>query len=247
MRLASCVLASLLLAAHPASAALVNIGTNNGKTVTDISITVPGGGVPAGALIIVCSSARSGSGPASATTDSKSNTYTDVGKLSNTVGETLDIQYAWNAIALVSGDTITVHYTSITYAITAFYWDGAQTSSDPRDTTAGASTTGSSQTPSLQMGAAPAVANSLAVGVIALAPDVTFTNTWATTLPTMSETTGGGTATNAQVAGGSEITSTRDTYAPTLGASATWTEMIVVFKPLVAASCRSRMLIGVGC
>src|SRR5215469_6061073 len=129
--------------------AIVNIGTNSGKPGTNLAITVGVGGVPAGVLIVVCISINGSATLPGTTTDSASNTYHDAGNVSGQSPiVTVDVQYAFNASALTNGQTITTSYTSMTYAVSAFYWDGAQTSPDPLVSGSKATATGASTTPS---------------------------------------------------------------------------------------------------
>jgi len=214
--------------------AIVSIGGTSGKPGTNLAVTVGAGGVPAGVLIVVVISCNGNATGPGTTTDSAGNTYHDAG---DATGQspivTIGVQYAFNASALTNGQTITTSYTSQTYAVSAFYWDGAQTSSDPLVSAAGVTATGTSTTPSVTLNATPP-ANSLCVGGLAL--DATTSDTITqpggfATPPNVFGTSGGTANTNSTAGGGTRIVSTAATYNPTLANSHGWALVGVAFRP----------------
>jgi hypothetical protein len=218
---------------------VTNIGTNSGKGVTTLAVTVPVGGVPAGALIIVGVTTISAVSTPSLV-DSKSNSY------SIAVGGpgtgTLTIYFVWSGTnALVSGDTITFTASSFTGAISALYATGTQTSSTPLDKT-GISAISTTTTPSANTGTAPTVAGELIVGFIgsngpsgdAFTQDTTDQGGFSTP-PIRAGTTAGGATSNQTIAGGSQVWNANSGtafYAPTI-TSRQVQAAIATFKPLV--------------
>lgn len=218
---------------------VVNIGVAN-AAAPPVSVTVPAGGVPAGALIVVVVCNRTNSAPAGSVTDTAGNTYTAAaganlnGAAANGYGR---IFYAYNVAALVSGNSITFNNTGSTgrTAMSAFYATGIATASDPLVSSATATSTGNSAAPTVTSGV-PTAANCLFVGGIAVRTvAATFvqdsTNgAWATPPNTA---VNGSSTTGARVFGGSLVVadSSAHTYAPTWTGSDLWAEMIVAFKP----------------
>src|SRR5262245_18245845 len=132
--------------------AVTNIAINDNTFGSTVSVTVPAGGVPATALICVAVCDRSGVAPGGSVSDSKGNSYAAVvgasrgGVTSNGYGR---IFRAYNATALVSGNTITYTKGSsgARAAISAFYATGILNTADPADASVSASSVGSSTTP----------------------------------------------------------------------------------------------------
>jgi hypothetical protein len=225
--------------------AVTNIGTNTGKTVASLAVTVGAGGVPAGALIVIgVSSARTTSPTSAGITDTAGNTYSGAStnaidwKIIGTSSGTYFICYCPNAAALVSGNTIT--YTplaSATCASSAFYATGVAASS-PFDTgVIASSTSGGSASPS-SGNITPAANGELIVGFVATngPSGDTFTQDSAdasyATPPTRAGTSGASATSNWTIAGGSVVQSTAASiaYAPTI-TSRTWACGIAAFAP----------------
>jgi hypothetical protein len=207
-----------------------SIGTAaNPANANSLSITVPAGGVPAGALIVVCEAHGGTADVSTGVSDSAGNSYSEAGYEPGSSGIELVVWYAYNVSALAPGDTITMSFSvNSRYALSALYATGEETGADPRDATAQAAASSRSSTPSATLAAAPAVANSLVVAALAWNSTTGFTQAAGWSAPPDLIATSSSTAT---VAGGSEVTSTADTYAPTLGAVAQWALLLVVFKP----------------
>jgi hypothetical protein len=216
----------------------VSIGTNTGTGVNAVAITVGAGGVPAGALIVVGVSDSSTANTLCNCTDTAGNTYTKfAGFLNNAMG-IMAVYYAFNATALVNGNTITatLGQTGKNAAISAFYCTGVQTSSDPRDANA-TGTSSTSTTPSVGPTGTPVSGGELFVGFVATdgTSADTFTqdstNAAYTNFPVRAGIAGAGGPT---IAGGAFIQSTAAalTYAPTLGTSRDWATKLWSFKPV---------------
>ncbi len=219
---------------------VVNIGTNNNKTLAtnaSLSVTVPAGGVPAGALICMLIGSA-GNGPTISVTDNAGNSYANNINIASG-GSSLIFSYAYNALALVSGNLITYAFSipngsSLATSITAFYATGIQTTSDPLDTRSIA--TGSSAAPTVTMGQALAGTGELVIGTLVTAGVIadTFTqdatNGAYATPPTRVATAGGQAATNITAAGGFFVdnASTAPKYAPTITSRA-WSTLIIAF------------------
>jgi hypothetical protein len=234
----------------------VNIGINASNTTQTYSVTVPVGGVPSGALIGVSVVSVASTLTGSSVSDTAGNTYHLADSAAfNSSGEKLYQFYAYNCLALVQNNTISVNQGSgVSGAMSCWYATGVKTSADPWDSTASTSggASGSSTSPSAAMRAAPASASSLVIGCVAavISHSATFTQdstnaSYAT--PPNRSTQGSGI--HPEVAGGSVISSSQLTYAPTYGSSATWGEIVCVFSPpaAAAAACGSLALLGVGC
>jgi hypothetical protein len=221
--------------------AVVNIGANSQSTaLSNITITVPAGGVPAGSLIvvgIVDQTTLGGSG-ISSPSDSSGNSY---GSIVNASGQGTDINtsaaiyYSFNCLALNPGDTIEVDPNgSIAggIAISAFYWTSAQTSSDPIDG-GGSNSNAGSTTPS-GTGIHPFTNGDLVVGFVATRGPSTDTFTQDSTdgaYATPPVRVGTTAATGPTLAGGTFIQSVAAAtdYKPTLGTSRPWIDMTGAF------------------
>lgn len=213
----------------------VNIGTNQGGSVSTVGIAVPGGGVPGGSLIIVCVADGSSSQALSAVSDTK-NTYT---KLVNAFNNNITtngfgaIFYAYGSQSLTNANTITytLGQVSSSASISAFYVTGILASSDPAEASATATGTGTS--PSVTSGTPSGTADFF-VGCVSqgsLSGSGTFTQdsthaAWATPPVRIANA-----AAAAIIAGGSVQGSGTSalTYAPTLNA-ASWAAMIAAFQ-----------------
>jgi hypothetical protein len=216
---------------------VTNIGTANAKTVNSIAITVPVGGVPSGSLIVVAAS-ESSTGGTPAASDTAGNTYNDAGggTTISTASGLLDIKHAFNATALVSGNTITWTFgqTGKTGAASAFYVTGIDTSADPAYAVQGSS--GSSATPSglsaINIASGDFVVAFVATnGPIGDAFTQDSTNGAYATPPTRAGTTGAGATTNWTIAGGTLVANAtqRWTYAPAITSRA-WAVSVRGFK-----------------
>jgi hypothetical protein len=228
----------------PAHAAitLTQIGVNSAKgSNLSIAITVPAGGVPAGAVIIVLVSPGV-STFVSGVVDTAGNTYV--------AAQDGFIYYAWQSTAaLVSGNTITVNFSTGTNgAISAFYATGLQTSSNPLDQTAQSSLI-TSTAPTVTTSGNVSVTGELIVGLVSVGGPSGDTFTQDSTheggfvggglntgvAPQRTGTSGGVAGTNecidpGAVAGWTSSGATA-TYAPTLGTSRPWIASIATFKP----------------
>ena len=218
--------------------ALTNIGVNNGSGTT-VAVTVPAGGVPAGALICVLAYEVSGVTPtASGTLSDTINTYNNAKNSTNSSGgRWLTVFYAYNVLALTSANSITytLNNSGNFAAVSAFYATGIQTSSDPFDSVAAASAALPSGSPSVTSGTF-AVPGELVVGAVGASGSVgsftqDSTNAAYTTPPNIEAAF----SSFFPVAGGSVVQSTTTalTYNPT--AVTPWIAIIVSFKPLGAA------------
>lgn len=219
----------------------VNIGTNTGASGTTLAVTVPAAGVPAGSLIVVAVTEKSTSGTSGTLADTASNTW-NTSQGVNLAALAADgrgtVFFAFNSKKLVSGNTITYtrNLSGASCAMSACYFQGILQSSNPEDTAARASATGTTGTITVTSGT-PANAGDLFVGVLldsgssVAGGNATFTqaSTWA--IPPNEATTGG--------SGGSRVdggwkrgsgTSTQ-TYNPTLSSTAQqWGLLITAFR-----------------
>lgn len=210
-----------------------NIGTGGSTSGASFTITVPAGGIPAGALIAVAVSDRATAYGTQAVTDSAGNTYTrGVSAIgSNVIGAWY---YAYNVSALSAGQTITVTKSgSDNCAASAVYVTG-MASGDPMDSAGSASAfLASSGQPSVTSGT-PSTADCLLLAMDAV-PGATATYTadsnWAT--PPNSTTTSALGA-GRRVDGGYQVLSgtPTKTFAPTYSAlPAAWAACILAIKP----------------
>ncbi len=221
--------------------AVTTIGTaidNVGSGAT-LAITVPGGGVPSGALIVVAAGEGllASYSTGGSMTDTAGNTYTQITHTNIPVGDFAEVFYAKNVTALSSGNSITfTKQTSGDEAVlSAFYATGIDTSG-PLDTAVTATATGTSSTPSVTSGT-PAIAGELFVAcLISQSNTQTYTqdsgNGWAAPFDT-----NGFDGTNlgsnvVWVAGGNQVNSGTGTktFAPTMSILARWAAIVVGFK-----------------
>lgn len=223
---------------------VTDIGNASAFT-TNVSIAVPVGGVPAGALIYVGGGAGSVLPSASGVTDG-SNTYTKI--TSGGSGSTFIASYfSANATALTSGTNITITVTATSTAtikrITAFYATGIATS--PLDSGVTATASGTSTAVSVTSGAA-SVSGDLFVGltVTAAAPVVFTQATGWTSPPDINQS---GTAPGA-VAGGNQVNAGSGalTYNPQWSVQGAWFANVAGFKALATSVKLLRMVMGVG-
>lgn len=149
----------------------IAVGSNNTGNAT-LAVTVPAAGVPSGSLIVVGVVERNASPViGGSVSDTAGNTYTRVAGI--TLGASaqdgqVDLYYAWNCSALVSGNTIT--YTKQTSGdgtcMSAGYITGIDTSADPLDTATKATAQGTGGTATVTSGT-PGSSGEVFVGVAA--------------------------------------------------------------------------------
>lgn len=215
-----------------------DIASASSTAGTTIVATVPVGGVPSGALIVV-GVVEKNSSVGGSVTDSKGNTYTLAkGLLYNSSADFGAIFYSPNAIALVSGDSITFTKAASgdTTAIDAIYATGILASS-PLDTAVTASASGSSTSPLVTSGT-PAMAGELLVALCAWDGNNSDTYSQAAGFASPFVRVNAS-ATNHRpiMCGGYEVNagSAAQTFAPTITSNA-WAAIIAGFKPAIAAS-----------
>jgi hypothetical protein len=208
------------------------ISSNNNAVGATISNSVPAGGVPAGALSVTAIMENKNSAPAGSVTDTASNTYiAAVGANPNaaTANGFVRIFYAWNVAALVSGNLIT--YNKVTSGdeanISSIYATGIQNSSDPLDSAASATATGSSSTPSVTSGT-PAASGDLFVGTAGLKTNTVFFSTDASGWTSIANEANANIVNvfSYQINAGSGT----KTYNPVFDGSAPWAALICAFK-----------------
>lgn len=217
------------------------IATAENSAGATLAVTVPVGGVPTGALIVVLVGEKSNTIGGSVA-DTAGNTYTAVGGIlegfSGCFGRFF---YAYNATALVSTNIIT--YTKQTSgtrtAMSACYVTGELTSSDPYNSAAAATNSGISTSPTVTSGT-PSVAGemlfALCIDAGSTADTITNDGTWSNTPPTTIKNTGGGTN-DPLLFGGwvTEAGTSTHTFAPTI-TSRGWGTSVIGFKVVPAAS-----------
>ncbi|HET8921344.1 MAG TPA: hypothetical protein VFN27_16915 [Xanthobacteraceae bacterium] len=212
---------------------VVNLGQQTGTTAT-LAVTVPAGGVPAGALICVAVAERSTTIGGSMA-DSASNPYTQIlGEVATARGYSA-LFYAWNAAALAAGQTITwtKQNTTDTGAMTAFYATGIVTDKDPHDSAVDAVATGATTTPSVTSGT-PADTGEFIVGILGQTAVSAYTQDTAHGFGTPPVTASLSNATPAEIDGGSQINSGASavTFAPTIGSATQWSIGITGFRAI---------------
>lgn len=216
---------------------VTDLGTTGNATGTTLALTVPVGGVPSGAAIVVCVSENSQTIGGSVT-DTAGNTYiatTGVflnGTVQNGFGRMF---YCYNASALVSGNTIT--YTkvgSVQVALAVLYATGLQTAVDPLDAVVTTTNTGSSTNPNVASGT-PSQAGELFVAFAAFRSSATFSqdsgNGWA--FPPSSANSGGTSSSQLTVVGGNQVNAGTAalTFSPTISTGRNWATFVFGFKP----------------
>lgn len=129
-----------------------NIGTNLGSGAS-LSITVPGGGVPSGSLIVLVSEDTGSTTPGGSVADTAGNSYSVAASIGSVgaVGS-LRIWFAYNSLALSSGNTIV--YTKISAGgsgatISAMYATNILAISNPNDSGSTATNSGSGTSPTV--------------------------------------------------------------------------------------------------
>lgn len=223
------------------------IGTNQNSSGATIAVTVPGGGVPTGALIVVCVADASTTFGGSVA-DTSGNTYAlavqAFPNASSGNGQ-VSLFYAMNAVALSSGNSVTYtkQTSGATCSISAFSVTGIKASAAldlaSSNTGLGTATTITSGT--------PAEAGELFVGVSGggFATTDVFTQdsgvAWAAPPDRISVT-----ALNETVAGGTfvRVSAVALTYAPSWSVSHSWANLIATFKALSSTPRSRGMIIG---
>lgn len=225
---------------------VTNIGTANSTTAggATATITVPGGGVPAGALIgLVATETASTTAAGGTVTDTGLNTYTAQTPISlNGVTTNGFSQFFWvnNATTLISTNTIVyAKQTALGRAtISAFYVTGLATSS-VLDSAVTASATGTGTSPSVTSGT-PSVAGDLFVAIAGWSAVLSRTYTqdtghgWAAP-PTAVNPSG----TVAGLGGGNQVNAGTGTiqFTPTINAGGTnYAVQIFGFKAAISGS-----------
>src|ERR1051325_8995563 len=214
------------------SLSVTSIGSNTGKSVSSIVITLPAA-VPAGCTIFVAI-ATAGSSVLVNIADSVGQTNWVGGNGAATANGTIILDWAWNATAMPASSTITITKSgggTFTGAVYAWYVAGLLTSTSPLDTAQTGSGSGTAVT--LTTGTLGQVAEYV-VGALAVAgPGTeTFTNdSNFGVLPSYRIGTTGGSDITVDV-GMRLVTGTTAgvTYAPTLGTSENWAAYLATFK-----------------
>lgn len=209
-----------------------------GSGGSNLSITVPAGGVPSGACLFVGLTIRNNPLTNLAITDSASNSYSNITSraLNNsTVNGWLTAWRAENVSTLSSGNTITVSTTDFSAAHVAasvFYATGINISS-PLDGAVTAVASGNNSTPSVTSGT-PAESGELFIGFLGTRGNTTYTqdsgNGWATP---PNDAASAGTTAGARIDGGNQVNAGTGTltFAPTLSGANVWATIICGFKP----------------
>lgn len=222
------------------------IGTAESAAGATIAVTVPAGGVPAGALIVVFIGEQD-TVIGGSVADTAGNTYTAVGgKVNSTPNCYGRFFYAYNVSALVSANSITFtkHTSGSRAVITAWYVTGSQIASDPLDAAVSATNSGNVTSQTVTSGA-PSVAGELLVACCCFAgtdtDNLTNDATWSNTPPTSARQTSGG-AGNPQIYGGRvvEAGTSAHTFTGVTVASRSWAASVIGFK--VAATATNRGL-----
>jgi len=207
-----------------------NIGSNTGTGVNTVTITVPVGGVPSGATILVCvsdSSTLQGS-----VTDSVPNTYSQRVSIANNNNATNGygaIYATFNNSALISGNTIvfTLGVAGSNATVNALYVTGTKNVLDDGVQNA----FGSSAAPLVTSGTPSGVGNvflSMVSGAAAIASFTQDSSNAAWASPP------GQVQITAPVLGGGTFVSLdglAKTYAPAFGTSVAWGAMNVQLSP----------------
>lgn len=210
-----------------------SIGTGSSTSGSSFAITVPVGGVPAGAIIAVAVSDRATTYGSQAVTDSAGNTYT---RAASAIGSNVIAAwyYAYNVSALTAGQTITITKSGTDRAAASAVYITGAASGNPLDSGATATAfSASTGQPSVTSGT-PSTADCLMLAMDAV-PGATATYTpdanWATP-PISAET--GTTGSDRQVDGGYQLlTGTpAKSFNPSYSAiPAAWAAAIIAFKP----------------
>lgn len=211
--------------------ASTSIGTNTSTSGPTVAVTVAAGGVPAGALIVVCVGEISGTAVGQSVTDTAGNTYTSYSITQfSSLSAFGNLFYAYNVLALSSGNTIT--YTKDTsgddVAITAFYATGVLRTGSPADGAGGASGSGTSPSTTSNL---PSASGDLMVGFVAVKgpSSDTFTQDASFSTPPVRAS-----SSNIYVAGGTLVIGAgTQAYAPTITSRA-YGVMYALFKPAPA-------------
>jgi hypothetical protein len=208
---------------------LTAIGTAANTTGSGAVHITAASGVPAGSLILIgVADFNTALGTFS---DSGSETYATAGTTGSSNSWIGALGYAFNATLATNGTvTYTPHAGSGGYVVSAFYATGIQTSPNPLDSPTVATGAAISGSPTVTMGAAPAVASSLVVGLIGDTDQntsITQPGGWSSPPPTLI----GNSTMAITLAGATIVSSSRLTYAPTIPAGDGWLALVAAFKP----------------
>lgn len=210
---------------------VTNVGQNSNTAGPTCAVTVPGGGIPAGSLIIALATERDVTdAQAWAIIDTAVNTYTSPsGGLQFSFSGNHGWTTAWyvqNSLALSAGDTIsyTKSVSGDQTALSVIYATGIATSG-ALDAAVTSTASGNSTTPSTTSGA-PVTAGELFIGSVgSLNAGGVFTQAggWTTIAEAASATV--------RINGGYQIVASgAQTYNPTFGGVDRWGEIIIGFK-----------------
>jgi hypothetical protein len=223
------------------SVTVTNIGSNSGTAISTLVVTVPAGGVPAKAHIVVCIADNGSSGAGGSVTDTAGNTYLGAGNNGgniynvNSAGATKVTAAVFRertGLALNQNDTITYTLTTGATAadMSAFYVTGlANVGSDNvsfNNTTA----TGNSATPSVTSGT-PRDFGEFCVGIVGAAT-VVSTFTQDSTNAAWASPPGQISLAGPVLVGGNVVNvgKTALTYAPTFNITDQWAATIVGYQ-----------------
>lgn len=226
---------------------ITNIASNSGTGVNTVVVTVPGGGVPVGnalGIIVIDSSNVAGG-----VTDTPGSGYTNISQNAPANVATLAVFVSASGHAFAGGNTITYTLGQAGHAATvnAFYVSGVDLALGNDIVEFLGSGAGTSTAPSATT-IAPTVSCALFVGAVGAASAVTsFTQdtinaAWATP-PGQVQITA------PMLVGGSFVSPGLGgrTYAPTLGTSAAWAELIMAIKPGTPPACNGVLDLSTGC
>lgn len=197
------------------------------STASNITFTVPTGGIPEGALIILTYFFRD-SGPSAATfsgaVDSKGSLYSLAVEKRGSTGTSIGIAYKANASSLAAGNTITIsaNHQADLFLVSIAYAT-AMVTGLPLDKTA--SSLGTSGNPSAST-AATAQASELVVGAVIMSTSPSFTEA-AGYISDGNVTGDGG---RVRTAHKFVLATGVQTYNPSLGFNSGWVEAMATFK-----------------
>lgn len=239
--LVACVAANALFFASPpplpakiaASWSPVDLTSAYSASASTVSLTSKT--VPTGALILVCVS-ESATGTSGGVTDGASNTYhlaqLELMNNSATIGFTA-VYYAFNVTALSSASiTFTKQSTVHQAGISAFYSTFGQTTSAVFDSATVAGNFGSSSAPTVTSAASAGQSGELFAACSGNRATSTFTQDTGNGWSTPFDSAGAAVPTSVLFGGGNFINSGTGTktYAPTMGSSSSWADIITSFK-----------------
>lgn len=211
--------------------------TNN-TTGFDVDVAVPGGGIPAGALIFVVSYNSNSNNTTPTVSDSASNTYTTPINIANGGASrgSMIISYAYNVSALTSGQHVRCHYVTGSnashVAMAVGYATGILTSTDPYDSSfANTGSSASTNSFTINSNGAPVKANSLVVAAISVFQQQSFSGDGTYTTPPFTTSQSGGSPPTATAEGGYKISSSSESYSGSMSQLKSIAMAIVAFAP----------------